>query len=191
MDGQYQTLGANDGAYNQVHFFQLDPELRALVAGMSPSQIDSLRRGGHDFRKLYAAFPAAREHVDSPTVILAKTKKGYGMGRAGESRMTAHQEKKLDVTALKEFRDRFDLPLSDADVEQLKFLKPAENSAELRYLKERRKALGRSSSSTSGDGASACSSAARDLRRICAAGGWKGDVDDDGNRPTAHGPVAR
>ena len=142
VDGQYQTLGANDGAYNQAHFFQLDPELRALVAHMSPSQIDSLRRGGHDFRKLYAAFSAAREHVGAPTVILAKTKKGYGMGRAGESRMTAHQEKKLNVTALKEFRDRFDLPLSDADVEQLKFLKPVENSAELRYLQERRNALG-------------------------------------------------
>jgi pyruvate dehydrogenase E1 component len=100
VDGQYQTLGANDGAYNDKHFFQLDPQLQALVAHMSHAEIDALRRGGHDLRKLYAAFAAARAHVGQPTVILAKTKKGYGMGRAGESRMTAHQEKKLDVAAL-------------------------------------------------------------------------------------------
>ncbi|MFZ9477729.1 MAG: alpha-ketoglutarate dehydrogenase [Steroidobacteraceae bacterium] len=142
VDGQYQTLGANDGAYNQQHFFALDPQLRALVAHMSLSEIDALKRGGHDFRKLYAAFAAAVAHKGQPTVILAKTKKGYGMGRAGESRMTAHQEKKLDVDALREFRDRFNLPLSDREVEELRFLKPAEDSAELRYLRERRTALG-------------------------------------------------
>ncbi|MFM8518147.1 MAG: alpha-ketoglutarate dehydrogenase [Nevskiaceae bacterium] len=142
VDGQYQTLGANDGAYNQQHFFALDPQLRALVAHMSLSEIDALKRGGHDFRKLYAAFAAAVAHKGQPTVILAKTKKGYGMGRAGESRMTAHQEKKLDVDALREFRDRFNLPLSDSEVEELRFLKPAEDSAELRYLRERRSALG-------------------------------------------------
>ncbi len=142
VDGQYQTLGANDGAYNQQHFFALDPQLRALVAHMSLSEIDALKRGGHDFRKLYAAFAAAVAHKGQPTVILAKTKKGYGMGRAGESRMTAHQEKKLDLDALREFRDRFNLPLSDRDVEELRFLKPAEDSAESRYLRERRAALG-------------------------------------------------
>jgi pyruvate dehydrogenase E1 component len=142
VDGQYQTLGANDGAYNQEKFFGLDPELRALVAHMSLAEIDALKRGGHDFRKLYAAFAAAREHRDRPTVILAKTKKGYGMGRAGESRMTAHQEKKLDVEALLEFRNRFNLPISDADVADLKFFKPADDSAEMRYLAERRAALG-------------------------------------------------
>jgi pyruvate dehydrogenase E1 component len=142
VDGQYQTLGANDGAYNQTHFFALDPELRSLVAHMSLQQIDALRRGGHDFRKLYAAFAAARAHRGQPTVILAKTKKGYGMGRAGESRMTAHQEKKIDVAALLEFRDRFELPLSDADVAQLRFLRPSDDSREMRYLKERRAALG-------------------------------------------------
>ncbi|MFN7271357.1 MAG: alpha-ketoglutarate dehydrogenase, partial [Gammaproteobacteria bacterium] len=142
VDGQYQTLGANDGAYNQEKFFGLDPELRALVAHMSLAEIDALKRGGHDFRKLYAAFAAAREHRDRPTVILAKTKKGYGMGRAGESRMTAHQEKKLDVEALLEFRNRFNLPISDVDVADLKFYKPAADSAEMRYLEERRMALG-------------------------------------------------
>jgi pyruvate dehydrogenase E1 component len=142
VDGQYQTLGANDGAYNQEKFFGLDPELRALVAHMSLAEIDALKRGGHDFRKLYAAFAAARAHRDRPTVILAKTKKGYGMGRAGESRMTAHQEKKLDIEALLEFRNRFKLPISDADVADLKFYRPADDSAEMRYLVGRRAALG-------------------------------------------------
>jgi pyruvate dehydrogenase E1 component len=142
VDGQYQTLGANDGEYNEKHFFQLDPELRSLVAHMSHSQIDALRRGGHDFRKLFAAFEAARTHCDRPTVILAKTKKGYGMGRAGESRMTSHQEKKLDVAALIEFRNRFNLPLTDIEVADLRFYRPADDSREMRYLKGRRAALG-------------------------------------------------
>ena len=142
VDGQYQTLGANDGAYNQAHFFALDPELQALVAHMSPSGIDSLKRGGHDFRKLYAAFAAAQSCRGRPTVILAKTKKGYGMGRVGESRMSAHQAKKLDTSAALAFRDRFELPLSDDDVAQLKFFRPSEDAPEMRYLKERRAALG-------------------------------------------------
>jgi len=141
-DGQYQTLGANDGAYNQAHFFQLDPELRALVAHMSLADIDALKRGGHDMRKLYAAFWAARAHRGQPTVILAKTKKGYGMGGAGESRMTSHQQKKLDVATLRELRDRFSLPLSEQQVDALAFIKPAEDSPELCYLRARRDALG-------------------------------------------------
>jgi pyruvate dehydrogenase E1 component len=141
-DGQYQTLGANDGAYNQAHFFQLDPELRALVAHMSLEDIDALKRGGHDLRKLYAAFAAARAHTGQPTVILAKTKKGYGMGDAGESRMTSHQQKKLDPASLRALRDRFSLPLSDEQVEELAFIKPAEDSVELRYLRARRAELG-------------------------------------------------
>ncbi|MBK1688346.1 alpha-ketoglutarate dehydrogenase [Rubrivivax gelatinosus] len=142
VDGQYQTLGANDGAYNIEHFFRVNPEVQRLVAHMSPAEIDALKRGGHDLRKLHAAFAAARAHRGRPTVILAKTKKGYGMGGAGESRMTAHQAKKLDVEALKAFRDRFALPLDDADVAALKFYKPADDSPEMRYLRERRAALG-------------------------------------------------
>jgi pyruvate dehydrogenase E1 component len=142
VDGQYQTLGANDGAYNEKHFFRLDPELRALVAHMSHAQIDALKRGGHDFRKLYAAFAAAKAHRGQPTVILAKTKKGYGIGPAGESRMTAHQEKKLELGALQEFRNRFDLPLTDQDLENLRFYRPAEHSLEMVYLRDRRAALG-------------------------------------------------
>jgi pyruvate dehydrogenase E1 component len=109
---------------------------------MSPEDIDGLKRGGHDFRKLYAAFCEARAHAGQPTVILAKTKKGYGMGRAGESRMTAHQEKKLDVAALREFRDRFHLPLTEQDTAELRFLRPAEDSREMRYLKAQRAQLG-------------------------------------------------
>ncbi|MHA6195351.1 alpha-ketoglutarate dehydrogenase [Pseudomonas wadenswilerensis] len=142
VDGQYQTLGSKDGAYNLLHFFQQDPEIQALVSHMSDADIDALKRGGHDFRKLYAAFAAAKAHKGCPTVILAKTKKGYGMGGAGESRMTSHQAKKLDIDALKAFRDRFALPLSDDDVAQLRFYRPAEDSQEMRYLQARRTALG-------------------------------------------------
>ncbi len=141
-DGKYQTLGAKDGAYNLKHFFEEDPEIAALVQHMSDDDIDRLRRGGHDLRKLYAAFAEAKAQKGRPTVILAKTKKGFGMGDAGESRMTAHQSKKLDLDALKSFRDRFALPLSDAEVEQLEFVKPADDSAEMRYMHSRREALG-------------------------------------------------
>ena len=142
VDGQYQTLGANDGAYNLEHFFELDPELQALVSHMTPQEIDGLRRGGHDFRKLYAAFAAAKQHNGQPTVILAKTKKGYGMGLAGESRNTSHMQKKLDVEALKAFRDRFALPIDDEALEEMPFYKPAEDSVEMRYLHARRTELG-------------------------------------------------
>src|SRR6202453_2511507 len=142
VDGDYQNLGAKDGAYNVEHFFKKDPATQALVAHMADAEIDALRRGGHDFRKLYAAFAAAIHHTGQPTVILAKTKKGYGMGSAGESRMTSHQAKKLDMDALKAFRDRFQLPLSDGEVEHLQFYRPAQDSRELTYLKQRRAALG-------------------------------------------------
>ncbi len=146
VDGQYQTLGAKDGAYNIEHFFRQDPEVQKLVAHMSEAEIDGLKRGGHDFRKLYAAFAEAQaqavQKTGRPTVILAKTKKGYGLGGAGESRMTAHQAKKLDLDAVKAFRDRFALPLTDEDLAALRFIKPSEDSAEMRYLRARREALG-------------------------------------------------
>ncbi|MDR2307948.1 MAG: alpha-ketoglutarate dehydrogenase [Paucimonas sp.] len=141
-DGEFQTLGAKDGRYNLEHFFNQDPTLQRLVAHMSTDEINALKRGGHDFRKLHAAYAAAKACKGRPTVILAKTKKGYGMSSAGESRMTAHQAKKLDVQALLAFRDRFHLPLSDEAVEQLRFYRPAEDSPEMRYLRERRQALG-------------------------------------------------
>src|SRR5690349_19295307 len=142
VDGQYQTLGANDGAYNQSHFFGLDPELRALVAHMSLEEIDALKRGGHDLRKLHAALRNAQAHREQPTVVLAKTKKGYGMGGAGESRMTSHQQKKLDIDALRAFRDRFRLALADDDLVEMRFLPLPDGSPERAYLATRRQALG-------------------------------------------------
>lgn len=142
VDGKYQTLGANDGSYNLAHFFDQDPALASLVSHMSDSDVDALTRGGHDLRKLYAAFSAAAAHEGAPTVILAKTKKGFGMGDAGESRMAAHQTKKLDLEALQAFRNRFELPLSDDDLENLRFYKPAEDSPEMEYMRKSREALG-------------------------------------------------
>lgn len=142
VDGKYQTLGAKDGAYNLAHFFQEDPALKALAAHMSDEEVDNLKRGGHDMRKLYAAFAEARAHQGAPTVILAKTKKGYGMGANGESRMTAHQTKKLDPESLAAFRDRFRLPLSDDHLAEMRFFKPAAESPEMRYIRKRRQALG-------------------------------------------------
>lgn len=142
VDGQYQNLGSKDGDYNRAKFFDADPETAALVQHMSDEDIHTLRRGGHDVKKLYAAFAAAKAHKEQPTVILTKTKKGFGMGGAGESRMTAHQAKKLDISALLEFRDRFNLPLSDSQVENLEFCKPSDDSAEIKYLKAQREKLG-------------------------------------------------
>ncbi|WP_413708206.1 alpha-ketoglutarate dehydrogenase [Ralstonia sp. Ralssp110] len=142
VDGQFQTFSANDGAYNRERFFGQNPELAALVSHFSNEDIDRLRRGGHDVRKLHAAYARALQHTGQPTVILAKTMKGFGMGSVGQGRMTTHQQKKLDVDQLKAFRDRFRLPLSDTDVEQLKFYKPAPNSPEVQYLHARRAALG-------------------------------------------------
>jgi pyruvate dehydrogenase E1 component len=135
-------LGAKDGDYNRAKFFALDPESNALVEHMSDAEINSLKRGGHDFRKLYAGFAAARAHKGRPTVILVKTKKGYGMGETGESRMTSHQSKKLDIDALRAFRDRFNLPISDDMVSGLQFYKPPFDGPEMTYLRARRAALG-------------------------------------------------
>ena len=142
VDGEYQNLGAHDGDYNRAKFFDRDPESSKLVETMTDAEINALKRGGHDVRKLYAAFAAAMAHKGRPTVILAKTKKGFGMGSAGESRMTAHQSKKLDVEALKAFRDRFGLPLTDDETAALAFCRPPPDSPEMRYLRERRTALG-------------------------------------------------
>ncbi|MEM5437402.1 alpha-ketoglutarate dehydrogenase [Paraburkholderia diazotrophica] len=142
VDGQFQTFSANDGTYNRERFFGQNPELAALAAHLGNDDIDRLRRGGHDVRKLHAAYERASRHSGQPTVILAKTMKGFGMGSIGQGRMTTHQQKKLDVEQLKAFRDRFRLPLSDDDVEQLRFYKPAANSPEMQYLHARRAALG-------------------------------------------------
>ena len=142
VDGEFQTYAATDGRFNREHFFNKYPELRALVADMSDADIDRLRRGGHDPVKIYAAYHAAAHHKGQPTVILAKTKKGYGMGLWGQGKMGTHQQKKPDDEALREFRNRFALPLSDEDVAQLRFYHPGPQSPEIKYLLERRQALG-------------------------------------------------
>jgi len=142
VDGQFQTFAAKDGAYNRHNFFGQRPELAALVEGWSDEAIDRLKRGGHDMVKIHAAYHHAVRHRGQPTVILAQTKKGYGMGAAGQGRMTTHQQKKLDDDSLLEFRDRFALPLSDDACLSLAFYRPSEDSPELRYLRQRRDALG-------------------------------------------------
>ncbi|SNT07542.1 pyruvate dehydrogenase E1 component [Noviherbaspirillum humi] len=142
VDGQFQTFAAKSGRYNRDHFFGRDPALQQLAQGLSDEQIDRLRRGGHDLVKIYAAYEAASRHRGQPTVILAQTKKGYGMGEAGQGKMTTHQQKKLDRDALLTFRNRFNLPLSDEQAAALAFYKPASDSPEMRYLHERRAALG-------------------------------------------------
>ena len=142
VDGEFQTLSATDGRFNREHFFNKFPELAQLTAHLSDDDIDRLRRGGHDPVKIHAAYFAAARHRGQPTVILAKTKKGYGMGTAGQGRMTTHQQKKLDAEALREFRDRFALPLTDQQVENVEFCKPADDSPEMKYLHARRARLG-------------------------------------------------
>jgi pyruvate dehydrogenase E1 component len=142
VDGQMQTFAAKDGRFNRDNFFGQTPELAALAQGMTDEQIDRLKRGGHDLVKIYAAYARAATHAGQPTVILAHTKKGYGMGSAGQGKMTTHSQKKLDDDALIEFRNRFNLPITDDEAKQLTFYKPAPASAEMQYLHSRRAALG-------------------------------------------------
>jgi len=142
VDGQLQTFAAKDGRYNREHFFGRDPALAALVEGITDEQIDRLKRGGHDLVKIYAAYLAATATRGQPTVVLAQTKKGYGMGEAGQGRMTTHQQKKLERDDLVAFRNRFDLPLTDEQAAALAFYKPSDESVEMRYLQTRRAALG-------------------------------------------------
>ncbi|HYZ31887.1 MAG TPA: pyruvate dehydrogenase (acetyl-transferring), homodimeric type [Crenalkalicoccus sp.] len=142
VDGEYQDFKSKNGAYVREHFFGKYPELKAMVADMTDDQIWALTRGGHDPQKVYAAYHAAVHHQGQPTVILAKTVKGYGMGEAGEGQNITHQQKKMGETHLREFRDRFDLPLTDEQLKEIPFLRFEEGSRELEYLRERRRALG-------------------------------------------------
>jgi len=142
VDGEYQNFKAKGGAYTREHFFGKYPELKAMVANLSDEEIWRLNRGGHDPRKVYTAYAAAMAHKGQPTVILAKTVKGFGLGKAGEGQMITHQQKKLDDEALRAFRDRFNIPVSDKDITELPFARPADDSEEIRYLRERRMALG-------------------------------------------------
>ena len=142
VDGEYQNFKAKGGAYTREHFFGKYPELKEMVAAMSDQDIWRLNRGGHDPHKVYAAYHAAVNHKGQPTVILAKTVKGYGMGHAGEGQNTTHQQKSMDLSSLKAFRDRFDLPITDEQVESLSFYKPAADTPEMLYMAERRAAMG-------------------------------------------------
>jgi pyruvate dehydrogenase E1 component len=142
VDGDYQTFKARDGAYVREHFFGKYPELLKMVSTWSDDDIWRLNRGGHDPHKVYAAYAAAVAHKGQPTVILAKTIKGYGMGEAGEAQNITHQQKKMGTTSIKAFRDRFKLPVPDADLEKLPYLTFPEGSPELNYMRERRMALG-------------------------------------------------
>jgi pyruvate dehydrogenase E1 component len=142
VDGEYQAYKAKGGKYVRDNFFTKYPELTRLVSNMTDADIGELKRGGHDPYKVYAAYAAASKHSGTPTVILAKTVKGYGMGEAGEGQNITHQQKKMGEKALKEFRDRFQIPISDEQIGSTPFYKPAEDSEEIKYLHSRRKELG-------------------------------------------------
>ncbi len=142
VDGEYQNFKSKGGAYVRENFFGKYPELKAMVANMSDDEIWLLNRGGHDPRKVYAAYWAATQHRGQPTVILAKTVKGFGMGKAGEGQMVTHQQKKLSGEDLAAFRDRFNIPVSDEDIAGLPFSRPEPDTEEMRYLVERRASLG-------------------------------------------------
>jgi pyruvate dehydrogenase E1 component len=142
VDGDYQTFKSRDGAYVREHFFGRDPRVLERVAHMSDDEIWMLNRGGHDQQKVFAAYDAAVSHTDQPTVILAKTIKGYGMGVSGEGQMITHQAKKMTENALLAFRDRFELPLTDEQVRAAEYYKPQEDSPEMGYLRDCRAELG-------------------------------------------------
>ena len=142
LDGEAQKLVVESGAYIREHFFGSDPKLLKMIEGMPDDSLRRMRLGGHDPRKVYAAYKAAVEHTGSPTVILARTIKGYGLGESGEGRNISHQQKKLNEDELREFRSRFGIPISDDDVAQTPFYRPPDDSAEIQYLKARRAELG-------------------------------------------------
>ncbi len=142
VDGEYQNFKAKGGAYTREHFFGKNPQLKEMVANMSDEDIWRLNRGGHDARKVYAAYNVAMQASGRPTVILAKTVKGFGLGKAAEGQMVAHQQKKLDDESLRQLRDRFNIPVSDEDIAKVPFRKPPQDSEEMRYMLERRAELG-------------------------------------------------
>jgi pyruvate dehydrogenase E1 component len=142
IDGDYQKYSVEPGSYTRKHFFGKYPELLPLVNHLTDEQIHKLLRGGHDSRKVFAAYKAAIEHRGQPTVILAKTVKGYGLGEAGEGRNVTHQQKKLNEKELREFRERFGVPISDEKIAETPFFRPPQGSQETKYLLERRKKLG-------------------------------------------------
>jgi pyruvate dehydrogenase E1 component len=142
VDGEYQKYTVEDAAYAREHFFGSDPRLKAMADHLSDSQIKTMRRGGHDPAKVYAAYKAASEHKGSPTVILAKTVKGYGLGAAGEGQNITHSQKKMGEEALREFRTRFGIPISDEEIDSVPFYCPPDDSPEIKYLMKLRAELG-------------------------------------------------
>ena len=142
VDGEYQNYKAKGGAYTREHFFGAYPELKEMVDGLSDQDVWRLNRGGHDTHKIYEAYHAATEHDGQPTVVLAKTVKGYGMGNSGEALNISHQQKKMDDESIRLFRDRFKLPISDEEIGDIPYLHPGEDSEEVKYMQERREALG-------------------------------------------------
>ena len=192
-DGQFQTFSVEDGAYNREHFFGPDPRLRKMVEHMSDRQIEKLPRGGHDYRKVYAAFDAATKHTGQPTVILAHTIKGWTID-ALEGRNATHQMKKLTMADLKKFRDRLYLPISDRDLETTyeekgtaPFFHPGTESPEIEYMFERRRTLGGSLPQRVVRGDAARAARRQDVRRAQAGVGQEQDRDHDGRRPAAQG----
>ena len=163
VDGQYQDFKSKNGAYVREHFFNT-PELKALVADLNDDQVWKLSRGGHDPFKVYAAYAAAVKHKGQPTVILAKTVKGYGMGESGEGQMISHQAKKMTQDALKQFRDRFDIPMPDDKIDAMPFITLADGSPEKKYLHERRAALGRLPAAAPPEDHGIAGAAAREFR---------------------------
>ena len=191
-DGQFQTYSVESGAYTRENFFGGDPRLRAMVEHLSDDEIRNLSRGGHDYRKVYAAFKAATEHVGQPTVILAHTIKGWTLGTDFEARNATHQMKKLTVAELKEFRDRLYLEIPDSalEAELPPYYHPGEESDEIQYMQERRAALG-GYLPRAGRPAQAAAAARRQGLRGAAQGlGQAGGGHHDGLRPAAQGPDA-
>lgn len=142
VDGEYQAYKANDGKFVRENFFGKHPKLLEMVSRMSDDDIWRLNRGGHDPHKVYAAFASAANHREQPSVILAKTIKGYGMGHVGQAKNPTHQQKKLDVDSVREFRDRFNIPIPDDQIDHIPYFKPSDDSPEMKYLHEHRQALG-------------------------------------------------
>ena len=191
VDGEYQTFKSRNGAYVREHFFGRDPVLLDRVADMSDDEIWLLNRGGLDQQKVYSAYDAAVNHHGQPTVILAKTIKGYGMGVSGEGQMITHQAKKMTEDALLAFRDRFELPLTDEQVRAAEYYKPPEDSPEMNYLRERRAALGGSMPARRRKSKELRGSRPESVQLSAGRDRGTGDLDHDGVRARALGIASR
>ena len=186
VDGEFQTYVTKDGAYIRKNFFGKYPELLDLVSHLSDDELLRLQRGGHDPRKVYNAYKAAVETTGQPTVILAHTIKGYGLGEAGEGRNITHQQKKLNEEEIEHFRSRFEIPIPDEAARNASFYRPPADSPEMAYLHERRRLLGGYMPSRYGRPAASRSAAARVLQGIAGRFGGPRSVQHHGLRPRAH-----